>query len=439
MAISKVKGTYDVIGFEGQKWAKLENMFRGVCRLYNYEEVRTPIIEYQDLFHRGIGDASDIVSKETYDFLDRGNRMVTLRPEGTAGMARSYIENKLNSSGLVTKQFYIGPMFRYERPQKGRYRQFTQFGCEAYGSSDPAIDAEVISLAKEIIESLGITGVKVRINSLGDEESRNNYREALVKYFEPIQDCLCTDCKQRLTKNPLRILDCKVDKNSEHFANAPKMRDYLNEASKKHFESVLEYLTQCGCEYIIDDKLVRGLDYYTHTIFELEADIPEFGAQNVLGAGGRYDNLISSLDGPHTPAVGFAFGMERLLLAIEALNRRIKIDDSIHLFMIALGEPAKKTGLGIINQLRRAGIICDMDYQGRQLKSQFKVADRYNSRFIAILGEDELNNGCINVKDKEDNSQETIALNGLYNYIVTKLTKAHSCGGCGGGCHCEGE
>ncbi len=433
MAISKVKGTYDITGLEAQKWVKLENLFRSVCRLYNYQEVRTPIMEYQELFHRSVGDTSDMVSKETYDFMDRGDRMVTLRPEGTAGMARSYIENKTYANGLVTKQFYIGPMFRYERPQKGRYRQFSQFGCEAYGSSDPALDAEVICLAKTIIEALGLNGVKVRINTLGDNESRDNYRKALVDYFTPVKEELCYDCQTRLLKNPLRILDCKVDKDSIHFKNAPIMRDYLNEASKDHFNKVLKYLAEMGIEYEIDDHLVRGLDYYTHTIFEIEADIPEFGAQNVLGGGGRYDNLIESLGGPETKAVGFAFGMERLLLAIEAENRRISVEDFVHLFIIALGEEAKEVATGLLSKLRQGGLICDMDYQGRNLKSQFKVADRYNSKYIAILGEEEIKNNVINIKNKETGIQETIPLDEIYQYIVNDLNKGHNCH-CGSGC-----
>ena len=433
MAISKVKGTYDITGLEAQKWVKLENLFRSVCRLYNYQEVRTPIMEYQELFHRSVGDTSDMVSKETYDFMDRGDRMVTLRPEGTAGMARSYIENKTYANGLVTKQFYIGPMFRYERPQKGRYRQFSQFGCEAYGSGDPALDAEVICLAKTIIEALGLKGVKVRINTLGDNESRDNYRKALVDYFTPVKEELCYDCQTRLLKNPLRILDCKVDKDSVHFKNAPIMRDYLNDSSKDHFNKVLKYLQKMGIEYEIDDHLVRGLDYYTHTIFEIEADIPEFGAQNVLGGGGRYDNLIESLGGPETKAVGFAFGMERLLLAIEAENRRISVEDFVHLFIIALGDEAKEVATGLLSKLRQGGLICDMDYQGRNLKSQFKVADRYNSKYIAILGEEEIKNNVINIKNKETGIQETISLDEIYQYIVNDLNKGHNCH-CGSNC-----
>lgn len=437
MAIAKVKGTYDITGLEAQKWVKLETLFRNVCRLYNYQEVRTPIMEYQELFHRSVGDTSDMVSKETYDFMDRGDRMVTLRPEGTAGMARSYIENKVYANGLVTKQFYIGPMFRYERPQKGRYRQFNQFGCEAYGSSDPALDAEIIALAKTVIEALGLDGVRVRLNSLGDSESREGYKRALVEYFTPLSDCLCSDCRNRLAKNPLRILDCKVCKDTDAFKGAPIMRNFLNEASNNHFNKCLDYLKAMDIDYEIDDHLVRGLDYYTHTIFEIEADIPGFGAQNVLGGGGRYDNLIESLDGPKTPAVGFAFGMERLLLAVEALNRKISVSDFIHLFIIALGDEARCYATKLLAELRVRGLICDMDYQGRNLKSQFKVADRLNSKYVAILGDEELNNGVINIKNQETGIQDTIILNSLYDYILSDINKDHQCGhcqSCSGGC-----
>ena len=313
--ITKPRGTYDVLPEETKKWVKLENYLRKVSLLYNYKEIRTPMFEASEVFHRNQDDSSDMVNKETYDFLDRGNRKMTLRPEQTAPIVRAYIENKIYGDNNQHKLFYIGPNFRYENPQKGRFRQFSQFGVEALNSSSPYLDAEVIAFAVTIFKGLGLKNVKVKLNSLGDEESRNNYRDALKEYFKDELVNLCSDCKNRYEKNPLRILDCKVDKDKEIMKNVIRIKDYLNETSKNHFQSVLETLDNMNIEYVIDDYLVRGLDYYSHTVFEIEADIEGFGSQNVLGAGGRYDKLVSDLGGPVTPAVGFAFGLERLLLA----------------------------------------------------------------------------------------------------------------------------
>ena len=439
MAITKVKGTYDLLPCETEKWVKLEGLLREVCRLYGYKEIRTPHMESSELFHRTVGEASDMVRKETYDFKDRGDRDITLRPEGTAGVVRSFIENKIYAEKAINKLFYIGEMFRYERQQKGRYRQFRQFGVESFGSNDPAMDAEVISMACTIIRALGLKNVKVHLNSLGDQESRDRYRDALVEYFTPLKDLLCDDCKQRLIKNPLRILDCKVDKDSEAFKNAPKISNYLNDSSKKHFELVKEYLKELEIEYVVDDKLVRGLDYYTYTVFEIEAEIKDFGAQNVLGGGGRYNNLVSNLGGPETPGVGFAFGMERLLLAIEAEGLKIPISNSTDLFIIALGSEAKKKCVGLTNAMRIGGLVTEMDYLDKNLKGQFKEALKNNAKFIAIIGEDELSSGLVNVKNQETALEVKVKFEDLYSYIVGQLQQRHSCS-CGHdsdkGCSC---
>lgn len=421
MAIAKPKGTYDILPNDAWKWNRFEKLVRNVCRLYNFKEIRTPIFESSDLFHRTVGETSDMVTKETYDFLDRGGRSITLRPEGTAGVARSYIENKMYADGNVQKLFYMGPIFRYERPQKGRTRQFSQFGVEALGSSSPLMDVEVIAFSVTTLKALGLKGIKVRINSIGDEESRDRYREALVEYFSQYETELCGDCKNRLVKNPLRILDCKVDNNKEFFKNAPKISDYLNDVSKNHFNQVLEALGEMGIQYEINPNLVRGLDYYCHTVFELEADIEGFGAQNVVGGGGRYDKLIGDLGGPQTPCVGMAFGVDRLLIAMESEGLLNNNNEYIHLYLIGLGDKARVVGERLLYTMRLGGLICDADYLNKGLKGQFKQADRMNAKFTAILGETELENFVINVKNNETDEQETIPMNDLYKHIISYL------------------
>ena len=419
--ITKPKGTYDVLPEEVVKWNKLEDAIRKICKLYNYKEIRTPIFESSDVFHRDQNDTSDMVTKETYDFKDRSERNITLRPEGTAGCARAFIENKLYVENPVTKLFYMGPMFRYERPQKGRNRQFNQFGVEALGSDSPLIDVEVIALGAALIRALGLKDVKVKINSLGDEESRDNYKKVLVDHFSKYKAELCNDCLNRLEKNPLRILDCKVDRDKEFFKTAPKINQYLNNESKERFDKVLEALDALDLKYEIDDNLVRGLDYYSHTVFELEVNIPEFGAQNVIGAGGRYDKLISDLGGPKTPGVGMAFGLERLLLACELGGKNLSKTDGLHAYIIALGDNARLIALKMMNIFRIGGLSSVIDYLGGSLKNQFKKADKNNARFTIIIGDNEIESGKINVKDNENDIQESVDLKDIYIYLINKL------------------
>jgi len=304
----KPKGTYDLLPSDTARWQALEKTIRNVSKIYNYKEIRTPIFEKTELFHRGVGESTDIVSKETYDFKDRGNRMNTLRPEGTAGVVRSYVEHKLYADKLpVQKLYYVGNMFRYERPQKGRYRQFAQFGAEAFGSNSPLLDAEIIAYAVSILKALKIKEVTVHLNTLGDDQSKQDYKNALIDYLKKDIDQLCGDCQKRFETNPLRILDCKIDGEGAILQNAPKPLDHLTEEDKVHFDEVLAYLDSMNVEYVVDTSLVRGLDYYTHTVFELKADLPSLGAQNTVCGGGRYNNLVKSLGGPQTPGVGFAF------------------------------------------------------------------------------------------------------------------------------------
>ncbi len=430
--ISKIKGTYDILPEESAKWQDVEETIKNVSKLFNFKEIRTPIFEYSELFHRGVGETTDIVKKETYDFEDRGGRVVTLRPEGTAAVVRSVIENKLYASAnQPLKLYYQGPMFRYERPQKGRYRQFRQFGAEALGSDSPLIDAEIINFASTLLEALRINDITIKVNSLGDASSKELYKEKLKEYLEPNIHELCPDCNRRYKENPLRVLDCKVDKDSPVLKEAPKPLDFLTEEAKFHFEQVITALDSIGLNYVIDKTLVRGLDYYTHTVFEIDANLESLGAQSTLLGGGRYNNLVESLDGPSVPAVGFAFGMERLLLALESVDKPVA-EPFIHCFMIALGVDAQNDALRIVNQLRHGGLICDYDFFNKNLKGKFKQAERLNAMFLLIYGDEEASKNVINVKDTRTGEQEEVPLTNLYRYIVGHINSGGS--SCGGNC-----
>lgn len=415
--IQKPKGTNDVYGLQGKKILYLENLLKALMEKYNYEYVRTPIFEASELFHRGVGETTDIVSKETYDFVDRGNRNMTLRPEGTAGVVRSYIENKMYGDARGTiKTWYYGPMYRYERPQSGRFREFYQFGVEVFGSTDPMTDAEVISIPVNFYKLLGLKGIKVNINSLGDQESRNNYREALVKHFKPYIDTLCDDCKKRYEKNPLRILDCKVDGELECIKTAPTTIDYLNETSLNHFNKVKEYLEALDIEYAVNPRVVRGLDYYTHTVFEVEASIEGFGSQNVLCGGGRYNHLVETLDGPITPSVGFALGMERLLTALEFENINL-VDDSIDIYVIPMSENEVSYTVSLVQTLRLNGFKVDTDYMKRNIKSNFKQTDRLNTNYVIIVGDEEINNKTLTIKDNKTKEEYKVKEEDLIDFF----------------------
>lgn len=416
--IQKPKGTYDIYGDMGKKIRYIESLFSNLVEKYDFEYVATPLFEQSNLFHRSVGDSSDIVRKETYDFKDRGDRDMTLRPEGTAGVVRSYIENKMyGEADLPKKLWYFGSMFRYERPQAGRYREFRQLGVEVLGSQDPMMDAEVISIAVNLYRLLGLKGVKVRINSLGDKESRLAYREALKEYFSKHLDDLCSDCKERFNNNPLRILDCKVDGNSDIIKNAPKMKDYLNEESVKHYKLVKKYLDALDIEYEENPNLVRGLDYYTHTVFEVEASVEGFGSQNVLCGGGRYDLLVETLDGPHTPAVGFAIGIERLMTALEYENIKVVEDKYLDIYVMPITEEDKEYSIGLSQALRLSGFSVDIDSLNRSMKSNFKQADRKNARFIMIIGESERNENVLTIKDNHTKKEYKVSIDELIDFL----------------------
>lgn len=445
--IQKPKGTYDVYGEKGKVICYIEELLKSLMEKYNYEYFRTPIFEASELFHRGVGATTDIVTKETYDFVDRGDRNMTLRPEGTAGVVRSFVENKMyGSNTMPVKAWYFGPMFRYERPQSGRFREFYQFGVEVFGCDNPLIDAEVISIPVTIYKMLGLKGIKVNINSLGDDESRNNYREALIKHFEPYIDTLCEDCKERFKKNPLRILDCKVDCDKECMKNAPKTIDYLNEYSKKHFEKVQKCLDSLGIEYVVNPSVVRGLDYYTHTVFEVEADIKDFGSQNVLCGGGRYNGLVETIGGPSTSGVGFALGLERLLNALEAEKIALPIKDNVDIYLMSVSEEEEPYVFGLTQALRLSGFTAEMDTMQRKMSNNFKQADRLNASYIAIIGDTEVKENVITIKNNKTKEEFKVKVEDILDFLDEKLEESCCCGddcdcGCGEGkeCTCHGN
>lgn len=412
------RGTQDLLPGVTEKWQYVENALIELSRRFHYQEIRTPIFEHTELFQRGVGDTTDIVQKEMYTFLDKGNRSLTLRPEGTASVVRSFVQHKLfGSPDQPAKLFYIGPMFRYERPQQGRMRQFVQYGVEALGSADPAVDAEVISLAMNAYQTLGLQSLKLVINSLGDSKSRESHRNALIEHFNPVRQELCSDCQTRLEQNPLRVLDCKKDKDHPKMKTAPSILGYLNTESKEYFDKVKQYLDSMGIPYQVDPNLVRGLDYYNHTAFEIMSDADGFGAITTLSGGGRYNGLVQDLGGPETPGIGFALSIERLLMALEAEGIELPIDEQLDCYMVALGEKANLRAAAIINELRLAGIQVDKDYQGKKFKAQFKAADRLKAKFVLVLGEDELKNNQIAVKDMQTGNQETVPLPELKGYL----------------------
>lgn len=393
--IAKPKGTYDLMGVDAKIYTYISHEIEDMMVNYNYELIRTPIFEASELFHRSVGETTDIVTKETYDFKDRGDRSITLRPEGTAGVVRSLIENKLygNRNDCI-KLYYNGTMYRYERPQSGRNREFTQFGIEVFNSNDPMIDAEVISVGYYLLNNLGIEAT-VAINSLGDAESRKNYTDALVKYLKPHINDLCEDCQTRINANPLRILDCKVDKDSEILKNVPKISDYLSKESKERFEKVKEYLNILDINYEVNENIVRGLDYYDENVWEYIADSDGV----TLGGGGRYNHLVETLDGPSIPAVGFAMGMERVILNIKE-NVDIKnLDQAVDVYIMSVSEEEKMHALEIAQYLRLNNIATEINSANLSMKSQFKIADRLQAKFLIILNNEDLQKGLVNIKD----------------------------------------
>ena len=416
MSYQRPKGTNDILPGESEKWQFVEETARLVFNDYQYQEIRTPIFEHYEVISRSVGDTTDIVSKEMYDFHDKGDRHVTLRPEGTAPIVRAYVENKLYGPEFKKpyKVYYTGPMFRYERPQKGRLRQFHQLGVEAFGSENPSLDVEVMAMAMDFFKQLGINQLRLVINTLGDKETRTNYRQALITYLEAHEEELSEDSRRRLHENPLRVLDSKDRKDQPIVADAPSILDYLSDYAKEYFEGVTKTLEYLNISYEIDHRMVRGLDYYNHTIFEIMSDAPGMGAQTTICGGGRYDGLVEELGGPETPGIGFAMGIERILLTLEQEDVMIPSTASLDAYVVGLGEATNMESLKVVQAIRGFGFSADRDFMGRKAKAQFKTADKEGAKLVLTLGEDQLSNGVINVKDSATREEKAFPLTDIY-------------------------
>ncbi|MDZ5564451.1 histidine--tRNA ligase [Enterococcus cecorum] len=401
MAYQRPKGTNDILPGESEKWQTIEQTARKLFNQYQFHEIRTPIFEHIEVISRSVGDTTDIVTKEMYDFHDKGDRHITLRPEGTAPIVRSFVENKLfgPEHQKPYKVYYMGPMFRYERPQKGRLRQFHQIGVEVFGSDNPATDVETMAMALQFFRELGIKDLRLVINSLGDQETRTAYRQALIDYLTPFKEQLSADSNRRILENPLRVLDSKDEKDKAVVAGAPSILDYLSETAQKHFEAVTKMLDALNIAYEIDSNMVRGLDYYTHTIFEIMSDDPKMGAQSTICAGGRYNQLVAELGGPETAGFGFAMGFERLLMILEAQGITLAAQKPLNAYVVSLGEATNIEALQIVQSIRQAGFSAERDVMNRKAKAQFKTADKLNAQLVLTIGETELANGVVNVKN----------------------------------------
>jgi histidyl-tRNA synthetase len=393
----------------------LEEKFRDVCRLYGYEELRTPVFEETELFTRSIGEFTDIVGKEMYSFVDRGGRNMTLRAEGTAPLVRAFVQHKLHGEQPVSKFYYVASIFRYERPQAGRYREHHQMGIEALGSRDPAIDAEVIFLGMQYLNSVGITSGELKINSVGCPVCAPVYKDALRKSVEPYLAELCESCRTRYDANPLRMLDCKVPNCRELTEHVPHITEHLCDDCSEHLKSVLHYLDLLGIAYTLDPRLVRGLDYYTKTAFEVVSS--DLGAQSTVLGGGRYDGLVEELGGPPTPAVGFGSGIERQLVILDAQGIEMPVNAHPAAFVITLGDSAREAGVKVLADLRRAGVAAAMDYSGKSMKAQMRSADRDRAKYAIIIGEDELARGQVKIRNMETREETDVALDAVVEWV----------------------
>ena len=409
------KGTKDVLPFESYKWHYVENTVKKIASDYCLNEIRTPVFEHTELFLRGVGETTDVVNKEMYTFLDKGERSITLKPEGTAGVARSFIENGLFNGAMPLKTYYISPVFRYENPQKGRLREHHQFGVEIYGGSGADVDAEVIKLAHSVLTALGLK-VKLHINSMGCKECRKKYNEALRAYFADKLDKLCATCRERYVKNPLRILDCKSEECKALCVDAPKITDYLCDDCSAHFEKLKKFLEIAGIEYEVDPYIVRGLDYYTKTVFEFVTTA--LGSQGTVCGGGRYDDLIAQLGGEPTCGVGFGMGIERVLMLMEAQGVEIPKEDPVKIFIATMGEAAYEKAFGVVCALRDKGVKAELEHAGRGIKAQFKYADKIGAEYVATIGENELASGVCRVKKMSDGSQTEVKIDELTNFLL---------------------
>ncbi|MCC5889574.1 MAG: histidine--tRNA ligase [Alkalibacterium sp.] len=428
MNYQKLKGTADLLPNETVKWQHIEEKALNLLKKYRFEEIRTPLFEQLELFARGVGETSDIVTKEMYDFFDKGNRHIALRPEGTAGVVRSFVENKLYGPEFQkpTKLFYIGPMFRYERPQSGRQRQFHQLGVEVFGSKNPSTDVETMLLAMDLFRQYGIDDLTLVINSLGSSSSRQDYRTALIDYLEPYFDQLSQDSKERLYKNPLRVLDSKDRKDKEIVKDAPSILDYLDDESQKHFEMVKNMLEDLSIPYVIDTNMVRGLDYYNDTIFEIITTNPKFGANATICAGGRYDGLVEEVGGPETSAFGFGFGLERLILLLDHMNYSFPDTNPLDAYIVTIGEKANSEANKLAFHLRQQGQSVEREFMNRKPAKQFKTADKMKAAYVFILGDNEIEQGIVQVKNLQSGVQSEVALSDVYSEFERTINKLES-------------
>ena len=421
MKLQKPKGTQDILPGDSAKWQYVENVARETFKKYNYGEIRTPMFEHYEVISRSVGDTTDIVTKEMYDFHDKGDRHITLRPEGTAPVVRSYVENKLFAPEVQkpVKVYYIGSMFRYERPQAGRLREFHQLGVECFGSKNPATDVETIAMAYQLFNTLGIKDVTLHLNSLGNTESRLAYRQALIDYLTPIRESLSKDSQRRLDENPLRVLDSKEKEDKVAVENAPSILDYLDEESQAHFDEVRTMLDSLNIPYVIDTNMVRGLDYYNHTIFEFITTIDK--SELTICAGGRYDSLVEYFGGPETAGFGFGLGLERLLLVLDKQGIELPVEENLDVYIAVLGSGANGKALELVQAIRYQGFKAERDYLGRKIKAQFKSADTFKAKTVITLGESEVESGQVNVKNNATREEVTVSFEELTKNFAAVL------------------
>ncbi|MGT2667117.1 histidine--tRNA ligase [Streptococcus rifensis] len=423
MKQQKPKGTQDILPGQAEKWQYVEAVARETFARYNYAEIRTPLFEHYEVFSRAVGDTSDIVTKEMYDFYDKGERHITLRPEGTAGVVRAYVENKLFAPEMQkpVKVFYMGSMFRYERPQAGRLREFHQIGVEAFGSANPVTDVETMAMAYQFFQGLGLKDVQLTLNSLGNAESRARYRQALIDYLTPLKDQLSKDSQRRLAENPLRVLDSKEAEDKEAVAEAPSILDFLDEDSQAHFDAVRGMLEALEISYVIDTNMVRGLDYYNHTIFEFITKVN--GSDLTICAGGRYDGLVEEFNGPATPGFGFGLGQERLLMILDAQGIDLPVETGLDLYVAVLGDAGNLAALSLVQAVRQQGFKADHDVLGRKLKAQFKSADAFGAKVLITLGESEVEAGQVTLKNNVSRAELTASLDEVKTEFASLLEK----------------
>ena len=421
MKLQKPKGTQDILPVDSAKWQYVENVARETFKKYNYGEIRTPMFEHYEVISRSVGDTTDIVTKEMYDFHDKGDRHITLRPEGTAPVVRSYVENKLFAPEVQkpVKVYYIGSMFRYERPQAGRLREFHQLGVECFGSKNPATDVETIAMAYQLFNTLGIKEVTLHLNSLGNTESRLAYRQALIDYLTPMRESLSKDSQRRLDENPLRVLDSKEKEDKVAVENAPSILDYLDEESQAHFDEVRTMLDSLNIPYVIDTNMVRGLDYYNHTIFEFITTVDK--SELTICAGGRYDSLVEYFGGPETAGFGFGLGLERLLLVLDKQGIELPVEESLDVYIAVLGSGANGKALELVQAIRYQGFKAERDYLGRKIKAQFKSADTFKAKTVITLGESEVESGQVNVKNNATREEVTVSFEELTKNFAVVL------------------